>query len=164
MLARSAENQARLAPVIEAENHLFYWFSYLYFRRLRLNEGPSDDELCIARWVIEQLYSFAGRRLPEYFPGKPLEQIYNPDRMLWLDLLEQTKQARLTTAGPKLLVVFDQSMQHHEINEYLTALPQTVKWRRRGNLLTVESPKEFLGFIGQNGKGRGWLNRLLGRH
>jgi len=158
--APNENNKETLAQLFTAENHLFRWFSYLYFRYLKNPGRPSDDELYLARNILRQLYEYAQRPLPECFPQQPIETLYDPGCRDWNDILKLNK-ARIAEDRGRLLIKFSEDVQHWEIREYQNYLPQTVKCRRRGNTLIVESPGEFKAWLeGQTRRRRSWLARL----
>ena len=95
-------------------------------------------------------------------PIGALEEIYDPGRMQWLDLLERSKQATRKRDRDRLIIDFADDLQHHEISRYLAALPQTVKTERRGKKLIVENPRDFDHWLtGQRDGNRTWLSRLF---
>ena len=139
----------KLAKLFAQNNEIFRWFSYLYLEKLNAGEPPSDDELRIARVVMRDLYEHASRPLPAFFPGEPIEKLYDPGRKDWQDLLYGLRKATVVDEGKRKLITFAKDMQHWEINDYQSYLPQTVKHQRRGNTIIVENPKEFDKWLGQ---------------
>ena len=73
----------KLAKLFSEENNLFKWFSQLYLKRMALHEALSEDELKIAREVMIDLYSYAKRSFPAFFPTSPVEKFYDPGRKDW---------------------------------------------------------------------------------
>jgi hypothetical protein len=158
--APSERNKARLAKFFETPSPLFRWFSALYLENLQLLLEPRDDELHLARDVMQRLYAHAGRKLPEFFPARPLEEIYDPGAARWRDLIYRKKQAVLRRERDRLTIEFTDDLQHHEITPYLGLLPQTLKYERSGRKLIVENPAEFERWIGD--PGRSLLDRVRG--
>jgi len=160
--APSERNKERLARIFEVENPLFRWFSSVYFTCMEQGDHASDDELYLARQAMAGLYERAGRPLPEFFPTEPLEKIYDPGRRDWHDLLFGMKKARMAREKGRLLIELSGDIQHWEVGEYQTHLPQTVKSRRRGNTLVIESPAEFDTWLeGGTPRPRSWFARWL---
>ncbi len=153
--APSEHNKERLARIFEVENLLFRWFSTLYFSRLEQGDSTSDDELNLARATLADLYKRARRLIPEFFPSEPLEKSYDPGRRDWRDLLFGLKKARMVREKRRLLIEFSDDIPFWEVGEYVTNLPQTVKSKRRGNTLVVESPAEFGAWL-EGGPSRRW--------
>lgn len=151
----------KLAKLFSEDNPIFRWFSYLYLSRLSAGELPSDDELRLARAVMKELYEYAKRPLPEFFPAEPIERFYDPGRRDWRDLLYGLRKAIVEEQGNRKLVTFSKDMQHWEINDYQGYLPQTIKYQRKGNTIIVENPGEFDKWLGQPPQARGFLSRLF---
>ncbi|MCL0046611.1 hypothetical protein M1N18_01365 [Dehalococcoidales bacterium] len=151
----------KLAKLFSQDNPIFKWFSYLYLSHLSADELPSDDELRLARMVMEELYGYARRPLPEFFPVEPIEKLYDPGRRDWRDLLYRLRKATVTQEGNRKLVTFSKDMQHWEINDYQGYLPQTIKHQRKGNTIIIENPTEFDRWLGQPPQARGLLSRLF---
>lgn len=161
--APSSEGKQALAKAFTEENRTFRWFASLYLERLGEGAPPPDDELAWARDAVRELYKRAGRPLPEYFPGSPVESLYDPGKKAWLELLRIAK-ARIEWERERALVQFADDMQF-QVKEYEGHLPAHVKHRRRGRTLIVENPGEFREWLeGPGGGGilgrlRGWLGR-----
>ncbi len=150
-----------LSKLFKEDNLIFRWFSYLYLSRLSADELPSDDELRLARTVMKELYEYARRPLPDFFPAEPLEKLYDPGRRDWRDLLYGLRKATVEQEGNRKLVTFAKDMQSWEIKDYQGYLPQTIKHQRKGSTIIVENPKEFDRWLGQPPQARGLLSRLF---
>jgi hypothetical protein len=140
--APSERSRERLAQLFATETQLFRWFSYLYLSHLESKEFSGDDELELARTVMTELYAHAQRSLPQFFPRQPIEALYDPGRQAWRDVLKRG-QAKTTDERDRILVKFTPDMQPWEIHEYQDYLPQTVKYKRQGNTLIIQSRAEF---------------------
>ncbi len=151
----------KLAKLFLENNPIFRWFSYLYLGHLSADELPSDDELRLARTVMKELYEYAKRPLPEFFPAEPIERLFDPGRRDWRDLLYGLHKATVEEQGNRKLVTFSKDMQHWEINDYQGYLPQTIKYQRKGNTIIVENPKEFDKWLGRPPQSRSILSRLF---
>ncbi len=159
--APSEDAKERLAKLFSQDNLVFKWFSHLYMGRLDSDELPSDDELRLARAVMKQLYEYARRPLPAFFPVEPIEKLYDPGRRDWQDLLFRLRKATIEQQGDRKLATFSKDMQHWEINDYQGYLPQTVKYQRKGNTIIIENPKEFDRWLGQPLQVPGLLARIF---
>ncbi|MFC2066771.1 hypothetical protein ACFLUO_06955 [Chloroflexota bacterium] len=142
-------SKEKLAKLFAQDNQIFKWFAYLYLERLNTDGLPSDDELQTARLVMQDLYKHAGRALPSFFPNEPIEKLHDPGRKDWQDLLYGLRKATAENEGKRKLITFSKDMQHWEINDYQSYLPQTVKHQRRGNTIIVENPREFDKWLGR---------------
>lgn len=103
--APTASIKAQLSSILEELNQLFRWFSTLYLQALRSPAGTHDDELHIARQVVRELYAFAERPLPPFYPSIRLEKLYDPGRLRWLGLLFRSRQALLRKDRDRLFVM-----------------------------------------------------------
>ena len=151
----------KLAKLFLEDNPIFRWFSSLYLGHLSADELPSDDELRLARTVMKELYEYAKRPLPKFFPAEPIERLFDPGRRDWRDLLYGLHKATVEEQGNRKLVTFSKDMQHWEINDYQGYLPQTIKYQRKGNTIIVENPKEFDKWLGRPPQSRSILSRLF---
>jgi len=159
--APSEDAKEKLAKLFSQDNSVFKWFSHLYINHLDSNELPSDDELRLARTAMKQLYEYAQRPLPAFFPAQPIEELYDPGRRDWQDLLFRLRKATIEQQGDRKLATFSKDMQHWEINDYQGYLPQTVKYQRKGNTIIIENPKEFDRWLGQPPQAPGLLARIF---
>ena len=157
---RDKETLGRLLAV---DNPIYRWFSYTYLQLLRTEELPSDDELQTARNAMKELYAYAHRDLPLFFPHQPIEKIYDPGRKDWHDLLYILGKTEVRSEGSRVLIMFKEDMQPWEISHYKACLPQQIKHGRRGNTLIIETPTEFYNWLGKPPSRRSWFSRLFGR-
>ena len=154
------KTQERLASILEKDNPIFGWFARLYLERIQTPDWLQDDELAVARQVVQGLYFHAGRALPPYFPARPLDELYDPDLRVWNDLIRR-KQVTIRRERDRTSVVFADDLQHPEIREYEAALPQMVKYRRRGKTLVIENPAHFHPWLDGDSRNRRWWHRLV---
>ena len=160
--APSAEKKEELNRILEVDNPIFKWFSFLYMGHLSRGAFPDEDELSLARDVMKELYVHAGRPLPAFFPQQPIECLYDPGRRAWQDLLDGLRKASAVKDGARRLVEFKNDMQYPEIRAYAGYLPQTVKHKVKGKTIVIESPHEFDEWLGGNTNGhRRWPARLV---
>ena len=162
--APNAEQKEKLNKILEVNNPLFKWFSFLYMEHLERGASPGEDELSIARAVMRNLYRHASRPLPSFFPEEPVEHLYNPGRRAWQDLLYGLRKASTTSDGARLLIAFKDDMQHQEVRAYAGHLPQTVKHKVKGKTIVLESPREFEEWLGsRRSRPESWFRRLIAR-
>ncbi len=141
--ASTEKSKRKLKELFERDNSVFRWFCHLYLQRLLTDSEFSDDELHIARAVVRQLYSHAGRALPEFFLDQPVETKYDLGRTRWADLLYKRRDAKLEREKERLLVRFPDQMQFWEIRRFEGYLPPEVKARQEGHTIIIETPGEF---------------------
>ena len=93
-VAPSEDARRTLNEIFSTPNDLFAWFASLYLQGVRAHEF-SDDEIALARKCMLQLYEYAGRDVPCYFPREPLEKLFDPGQRRWRDLLYRMQMARV---------------------------------------------------------------------
>jgi hypothetical protein len=158
----TTNSQEHLARILERPNHLFRWFARLYAEKIQGSGWLSDDEMATARDVMSDLYDFARRDVPPYYPQRPLEDLYDPDLRAWKDLLRQRKVV-MHLQKDETTLTFRDDLQHSEVQEYRACLPQTVKAKRIGKTLVVENPRFLHQWLEGGGMKSGWWERLLRR-
>jgi hypothetical protein len=150
-----------LARLFRAENNLFSRFAPLYLKQVADPATLTEDELYPARLVLRDLYARADRPLPDYFSRESIEKKFDPGRQSWKDLLGRMVKARLEWEKDRVSAHFAEDLQYHEIKEYENALPQLIKFRRRGKSLVIENPADFRRWLEGDAKSP-WWRRLLG--
>jgi hypothetical protein len=154
------KQKAALNQILAEHNPIFKWFGFYYMRRLQGGTQPTEDELQIAREVMRELYEYAHRPVPAFFPDQPLEHTYDPGRKVWNDLLYGLRKAERVRQNNRLLITFKDEMQHAEIRGALGHLPQTVKHQLKGKTVVVESPAEFEAWLHpEKARHETWLGR-----
>ncbi|HEX77612.1 MAG TPA: hypothetical protein G4O03_04270 [Dehalococcoidia bacterium] len=161
--APTERDKERLNQLFQTDSLIYKWFAHAYLEVLETRGPPSDDELHLARAAIMRLYEFAHRLTPDFLPREPLERIYDPGIRDWRDLLFGLGKATTEVDRGRMLIRFAPDIQHWEINDYQSYLPQTLKCQRRGNTLIIENPSDFEKWLGPPPQRRGWIGRLLGR-
>lgn len=153
--------KSALNKILETENPLFPWFAALYLSRLRDGDVPSEDELETARGVLKDLYQRADRPLPDFFPERPIEEMYDPGRRSWRDLLYGLRKASVDRRDHRLIVSFTDDMQYSEVRAAVGHLPQNVKHEVKGKTIIIESPAEFRSWLGVDRNGdTNWIQRF----
>lgn len=143
----SSENRKILNDLMESQdNSIFRWFSYIYIELIndnKLFDKVFDDELYWGRLAFQRLYKYANRSIPDYFPNKPIEQIYDLGRDKWKDLIKLKKVKIYPIDNKKRLRVDFQEDIRHEIKTYASLLHSDVKYEIKGSSILIESPHVF---------------------
>jgi hypothetical protein len=156
------ESMQTLSKILSYNNSIFHWFSFLYIEYLRNGIIALDDELSTARLVMQRLYKHAQRPLPEFFPSEPVERIYDPGRRSWIELFTFKKVTENWEKG-RLQIVFTPDMQDYEINRAVGLIPQSIKYKRFGHTIIVETPDEFNAWLGRTtSQPAFFFSRILG--
>lgn len=152
--SRSAEAKERLARIMEFDNRIFRWFSHLYLTKWvegAWREVSDEDELFLARVVLRELYAYAGRKLPAYFPHTPVDLSSERARRRWRGLLFDIKPAKASyrDTGDSVFVEFDKDVQPDEVDSYLGDLPPEISPEKTGNRVRVQPAETFYAFLGE---------------
>ena len=142
----SYKGEAEVNRLIEQDNPLFLWFTHEMLTR-ELTLSNDDDALRTARTVVLELYEYADRDVPEWFPRRPAEREHDAGRDRWFDLL---KREDITTEdqGERLRVSFPEEMST-DTYTYARDPPTVARVERRGRDLLIKSPDEFLDWLGE---------------
>ena len=150
------EAKTILNEIYKEKNDIFGVFSTMYIGLLKQQKAYSEDELELGRQVFRLLYHKTGRDLPGYFPNKPAEELHNPARTRWQNLIDYHKKAKLSHRRKEIHIDFSDDMDRTSIKEYRSLLPQDIKHRLEGNLLIIQTPERFSDWINEGQKKRPW--------
>ncbi|WP_262178323.1 phospholipase D family protein [Haloarcula laminariae] len=142
------EGQAEVNRLIATDNPLFSWFAFQYLRT-ELSLQPSGTQappIVEVRTVMQNLYAYAGRPLPDYFPTVPAEMVHDVGRDRWKELLESDR-VTVNTVDEGLQIRFDKEMRF-DYTEYIRAVPLYCRPDRRGLDLIVREPAAFEAWLG----------------
>lgn len=158
----TTETQEHLARILEKPNQIFRWFARLYLSKIERPGWLRDDEMATAREVLLGLYERARRPVPRYYPIRPLEDLYDPDLRAWTALMRQRK-VTIQREREQTRVLFHDDLERAEVQEYIAALPQTIKTKKIGKTVIVENPNLFHAWLDSGHSGVPLLRRLLRR-
>ena len=136
-----------LNSLIEEDNDIFCWFAFQYLERIHDVNAESDDELMLSRKVLIDLYEKAQRKLPSYFPTKPIESLYDVGHQKWIELIKQLKKATIKKHSKQCYIQFDKDMTNLDISTYLKQLPQYIMYSKKGSLVIIENTEDFIKWI-----------------
>lgn len=142
------EGQAEVNRLIATDNPLFSWFAHQYFRTdLRLlPSGTHAPPIVKVREVMRDLYTYAGRPLPGYFPEIPAEMEHDVGRDRWEELLNSNRVT--VSAGEEgLQIRFDKEMRF-DYTEYIRAIPLYCRPDRRRLDVVIREPEAFETWLG----------------
>ena len=142
----SYKGEAEVNRLIEQNNSLFLWFAYKMLNR-ELTLSNDDDALRTARTVMLELYEYADRDVPEWFPRRPAEKKHDAGRDRWFDLLARD-DVTTEDQGDRLRVSFPEEMST-DTYTYARDPPTVARVERRGRDLLIKSPDEFLDWLGE---------------
>ncbi|WP_254810743.1 tyrosyl-DNA phosphodiesterase [Natronosalvus amylolyticus] len=142
----SHQGEAEVNRLIDTKNPIFQWFGYEYLNR-DLVLGTDSDALREVRATMQDLYEYADRPLPDYFPTEPAEQAYDTGRERWRNLIDR-EDVEIAKDSDTLQVTFPESM-NFELHEYKRDPPMTVRIEKRGLDLIIKTPNEFFDWLGE---------------
>lgn len=143
MFRSSKKGEAEVNRLIKEENQLFRWFSY--FMKERFDAGDvelTEDVLEPARSVLRELYDFADRPIPNYFPASPAENQFDIGRKRWHSLREN-RIYEVDWDEDNLRLKFSDRVEHWEVQEYQRHLPSSVRGEQQGKDIVIKNPDVF---------------------
>lgn len=142
----SYKGEAEVNRLIEQDNPIFMWFVYEFLdREPRLTDD--DDALRTAREVLLDMYEYADRRVPDWFPRRPAEEQHDAGRDRWFDLL-QREDVITENRGDTLRVSFPEAMST-DTYTYARDPPTVARVERRGRDILIKAPTEFVEWLGE---------------
>jgi len=162
----TASKQENLQRILLKENFIFCWFASRYMQLLGTSHEVLDDELALARRVMAELYTRAGRTRPKYFLDLPVESVFDTGPQEWRTLFNDLHKATWVREGARVKVEFKEEIGDELILFYLSLLPQTIHQEKRGRTVVIQPPDYFekwLGFPSSRPAGRkGIFSRWFG--
>jgi len=156
-----------LNEITSQNNPIFCYFSYLYLHDRENRENLTNDILLPSRNVFKKLYKLADRRLPDYFPEQPVQDLYDIGKEKWKYLLEE-KRVRIEEKNESINIVFGKDFATYEVTNYLRMLDSRIRAEKGGNTIKIKNPNTFNNWLGIMEKNifhklRSSFHNLLGR-
>lgn len=166
------QDRERLNKIFEFNNAIFCWFSHLYLEMLNGGgeEWFKEDELYLARKAMKKLYDYADRKIPTYFPEKPIEEIYDQD-LIEFEYWMKVKKGEIKEEASKLTITFTEDMESADIKKIRNLLPPSSNSAIMGKTIVVSDPNGFTSWRNTSPDsrraaarkgGEGWLRHRLG--
>lgn len=156
----SHRGEAEVNRLIQTENPLYAWVSHGLFER-----GPSlaeegDDVLEDVRAVMLDLYEYAGREVPQFFPHEPAEIVYDPGKRLWQTAYDQDVLG-LRPEGETYVAEFE--LESTEVYRYEKNLPTHIRGEKRGREVLIKNQEGFLEWFERpiQESGSAWFSRIF---
>lgn len=152
MFEEEKERERQLSQVLDQENPLFEWFSYLF---LNTDHGElfcdregklENDVLAPSRKIFKTIYREAGRELPDYFPETPAEELYDKGKELWKRAYEDGSISGIEEDDEHILIHLD--VDNYEIFKFQNNLPKNIRAEKRGNKIEIRNPDDFMEWFG----------------
>ncbi|MFC7095729.1 phospholipase D family protein [Halobaculum marinum] len=150
------------ARLIKKRNLLFSWFAHLLFQKeIRLPD--QEDKLAVAREVFCDLYDYAGRDRPDYFPAEaPAERIHDHGRRKWVRAY-RTGLFNIREENGILLADFSENLDGYAVHKYDKVVPSTIRTEIQRTRIQFEQPERFYEWTGIEPETHGFLARLWRR-
>lgn len=127
------------------------------------NYLPGEDDLEIGRLVLNELYNYAGRPKPPYFPDKPYEEKFDAGRFEWRQLVYSLHKVEISESHEGLRIDFAPEMSTEEVVRFEGLLPEFIWKDRKGNTILIKSKKEYDDWLSRPFKRKSVLQRFFGK-
>lgn len=143
----TGDEREEAARIANQENRLFTYFSHLMFKQ-EVSLPDRSDKLAAARDVFCQLYEFAGRTPPAYFPEDgPAEVAYDHGRQVW----QHAYESGLFTIEEQNGVVrtdFSADLESRDVWKYQKLVPPTIRTDKQRARIEFPQPARFYEWTG----------------
>ena len=144
------ESQYESVKLMKKNNDIFRYYSQLHLKKLEENriEVKNDDFLYLVRETFIDLYEYANKEIPEYFPESPAETIYNPEIDKWKKAFEED-QISFNQKEDTIVVEFNDSFPSYKIREFGRDLTGNIRYEIMGSKLVIKDPDNFKEWYGE---------------
>ena len=136
-----------VAEVIDQKNPLFEWFTHQMLNS-EMKIPDSTDSLEIARNVFKNLYEYADRELPPYFPEKPADEHYDTAKGKW-HRAHDRNQIEFEEYNGHIIAAFDEDMSF-DVKSYCRSLPTRMRAEAHGLEIEIKHVDNFIDWFGEN--------------
>jgi|LGOV01.1.fsa_nt_gb hypothetical protein len=153
------ENSRKLNQIMAEDNPIFKYFSFFFLNKIQIRDSfRIEDELNVSRQIMKQLYKYANRDLPTYFPDKPVEEKYDKNLEEWQKIIKLDK-AKIEYKNDSVHILFPSDM-NFEKRKHLNALPQELVAEIHGNTIVINNKPGFEKWIGVESSKQGLWGKL----
>ena len=133
------ESQYESVKLMKKNNNIFSYFSQLHLEKLENNkiEVLNDDFLYLVRETFIELYQYADKELPDFFPKEPAETIYNPEVDKWKKAFKEN-QISFVQKEDDIIVEFNDSFPSYKIKESGRDLTGNIRYDIMGSKLIIK--------------------------
>ena len=157
--------QSEVERILTTENFVFPVFAKIYSKKLSEGFEYSSDELKIAREALREVYLFADREEPSFFPTKEPEKIYDMNAIYCneIESYGQFKEKSIRTNRGKVLKLMFESDRYGKnktMETYQSRLPPEVATQIESTTLIIKNPDEYRKFMASGKpKKKKWFSR-----
>lgn len=148
--------QSEVERILTTENYVFPVFAKFYSRKLSEGIQYSSDELKLAREAFLEVYHYAERDLPGFFPFEEPEKVYDMNAIYCNEIESYgsfTEESIRTPRGKVLKLKFESNRygKNKTLETYQSRLPPEVSTQVESTTLIIKNPEEYRKFM-QAGK------------
>ncbi len=137
-----AEKQ-ELNRIFKYDNRLFEWFAGLYLTHLRDERHElSDDELELGRRVLDEIYGYAGRERPRFFPDGPIDKRYDQDMIEFRNYIKMKNPVK-KEEGNQITLKFGPDMEKSDVRLICSLLPASTNPEQVGATIRIRDAQAF---------------------
>ena len=155
--------QSEVERILKTQNFVFPVFAKIYSRKLSEGFEYSSDELKLAREVFQEVYHYAERELPNFFPSKEPEKVYDMNAIYCNEIQSYgsfEEESIKTPRGKVLKLKFESNTygKNKTLETYQSRLPPEVSTQIESTTLIIKNPDEYRKFMraGMPEKKRWW--------
>jgi len=138
-----AKDTMLLNDLFNSPNHVFPAFAQEYYSQLLMGVEYDTDQLNLARETMIDLYRIVGRKLPDFFPVKPPEEIFDMDAISCYN----KRKFRLFTEKRVRGALRLQFSNWKSRDSFKARLPPKVVFTEDDKVLIIENPKVYREFM-----------------
>lgn len=159
----STAGTAAVNRLVSEYNPIYEWFVGEYLS-IPLSLRDDDDALAEVRQAMLNLYEYADRDVPAYFPTQPAEELYDLGCGRWQEALERGTLT-FKRSNEKLFAEFSRDMETYHVKEFQRDVPAHINTSWTGYEIQIGDEDEFEAWLGRplTKPNRGVLSRLIHR-
>ncbi len=142
--------QEKCTALQEQRNDLFSWFSHRYLEVFSRRDASvlDDDVLALGREVFLELYDYAQKPVPKYFPRRPAEDTHDPGLDIWQEH-ERRGHIQFRFVDDTIVVEFRSSFEYHQVRQLERELHNSIRRQVTGRTITIRNPERFIEWYGE---------------
>jgi hypothetical protein len=134
-----SRDEAVLNEILGRENMVFPAFAEIMSSQILLDDSYGSDELALARKAVEELYNIAGLEIPQFFPNRPPDEIYDMDAVHCADRRRYGMFHEKKSKGVYKLTFSSRNSLH----SFKSRLPAAISTIVDDTVLVIQSTAEY---------------------
>jgi hypothetical protein len=141
------DERTEAAEIAQQDNPLFAYFSHFMFQQ-DISLPDQGDKLAPARAVFRELYKYANREMPDFFPkDMPAETKYDRGRAMWRNAFRNGRFDVKELNGV-VQADFSKHLDGTEVYQYLYVVPSHIRANKGGATIEFPQPERFYRWLG----------------